>query len=145
MISRGPAEPTGPESVDPPEGKPSSTPARLFAQDRLHSARRRLALASRTKGASDNAVTSRLRTLLGHPPEVLDPAGKALRDELRSSVIVYARVLRQEGEPPERMLVLVKSAVQPEETRESVEENRALMEEVVRWSLEGYYGEPKPE
>ena len=67
-------------------------------------------------------------------------ASTALRAELRTSVTAYVRHLRDEGVPPERMLVLVKSTLR-ESTPADLDalEARALMEDVVRWSVDAYY------
>ncbi|WP_284351220.1 hypothetical protein [Roseisolibacter agri] len=65
---------------------------------------------------------------------------QALRAELRASVTALVQHLHDDGEPPQRMLVLVKSTVAaalPPECDPS--ERRALMEDVVRWSIDAYY------
>ena len=64
----------------------------------------------------------------------------ALQAALRSSVTAYVRRLHDQQVPPERMLVLVKEAVRDATTTDTdVLEGRALMESVVRWSIEAYY------
>jgi hypothetical protein len=67
-------------------------------------------------------------------------ASVALRAELRASVTAYARHLRADGLPCERVVVLVKTAVR-EATPPELDalDARALMEDVVRWSIEAYY------
>jgi hypothetical protein len=65
----------------------------------------------------------------------------ATRAVLRSSIGEYVVLLRQLDTPPERMLSLVKSLV-----RESVasvidqQETRLLLQSVVVWCVEAYYG-----
>ena len=67
-------------------------------------------------------------------------ASATLRAELRDSVTAYVRHLRDDGVPPERMLVLVKSALRESTPLElDALEARALMEDVVRWSVDAYY------
>jgi hypothetical protein len=63
-----------------------------------------------------------------------------LRELLHASVAAYARRLKAEGQPPERMLVLVKSAVREAVPPElDAVEVRELVEDVVRWSVEAYF------
>ena len=64
----------------------------------------------------------------------------ALRASLRTSVTAYVRRLRDDGAPPERTVVSVKTAVRdviPPEL--SPPEARALLEEVVTWTIATYY------
>ena len=52
----------------------------------------------------------------------------------------YVRHLKADGLPPERMLVLVKTAFREAAPPElDPVDARALMEDVVRWSVEAYY------
>ena len=70
----------------------------------------------------------------------------ARRTELREAVRAYVRDLRDEGQPPQRMLVLVKSAVRdstPLRT-EPLEARQELTADVVRWSVEAYYETAPP-
>ena len=62
------------------------------------------------------------------------------RDTLRSSLEAYVTHIRADGVAPERMLVMVKTAVQ-EATPPGLapHDARALMEDAVRWSVETYY------
>jgi hypothetical protein len=80
------------------------------------------------------------------PESGFDPAGRALREshglraELRAAVTAYVRHLRREGEPPQRMLVLVKDAVGDSlPTQLDQTDRRALLADVVRWSIAAYY------
>jgi hypothetical protein len=67
-------------------------------------------------------------------------ASRRIRAELRESVVAYVRDLRAQGVPSERMLVLVKVAVREATPPElDAYEARALMEDVVRWSVDAYY------
>jgi hypothetical protein len=64
----------------------------------------------------------------------------ALRAELRASVTAYVRRLRADGEPPQRMLVLVKETLAdafPSELDPT--ERRVLQADVIRWSIDAYY------
>jgi hypothetical protein len=67
----------------------------------------------------------------------------ALTAQLRESVDAYARRLRAEGEPAERMLVLVKSAIR-EATPALLDDAavRLLTEGLVRRSIEAFYQSP---
>ena len=60
------------------------------------------------------------------------------RASLRASIAAYARRLREDGLPPERMLVRVKHAVYEAAPRPLVA--AALMHDIVRWSIDSYYG-----
>jgi hypothetical protein len=70
-----------------------------------------------------------------------DPAGLAeLRDAVREQVIH----LRDQGEPPERVLVEIKRELQESQTRTGVPRVdelalRGLADQVVRWCIEAYY------
>jgi len=57
---------------------------------------------------------------------------------LRREVSRYTRALRADGQPPERVLALVKQAVEPALLGRSVE-RREVLESVVRWFVEAYY------
>lgn len=60
--------------------------------------------------------------------------------QLRASITVHVRRLRDEGAPPERTLVEVKRLMREAESTEAhSEEMGFLMTEVVRWSIEAYY------
>jgi len=66
-------------------------------------------------------------------------ASRELREQLRSVVSSYVSLLRREGAPPERVIVLVKEAVEMSELALDVGGRRALMEEVVTWVVDAYY------
>ncbi|MDF1504413.1 hypothetical protein [Roseisolibacter sp. H3M3-2] len=67
-------------------------------------------------------------------------ASLALRAQLRASITAYVHRLRAEGEPPQRMLVLVKTAMREGTPPElDVFEARELMSDAVRWSIVAYY------
>ena len=73
-------------------------------------------------------------------PDLAVRDSEALQAALRGSVTAYVRRLHDEQVSPERMLVLVKEAVRGATTADTdVLEGRALMESVVRWSIEAYY------
>ena len=60
--------------------------------------------------------------------------------QLRTAVSSYARALRGEGAPAERMLILVKTTVvEASVGRFDGDAKRELMDLVVRWSIEAYY------
>ena len=64
----------------------------------------------------------------------------ALSAQLRASVSAYVRHLRADGVPSEKMLVLVKTVVREATPPElDAYEARALMEAVVRWSVDAYF------
>jgi DNA-binding response OmpR family regulator len=60
--------------------------------------------------------------------------------ELREAIIAYTRELRGAGVPPDRVLEMVKTAVESEatEARANVEFRRAL-DDAVEWCLQAYY------
>jgi hypothetical protein len=96
--------------------------------------------------AASSAGGLRSRSLLASAEPLAAESGRlvrasqSLREQLRASVGAYARRLRTDGVPSERMLVLVKSAVRDATPRElDAIEARELMDEVVRWSIEAYY------
>jgi hypothetical protein len=67
---------------------------------------------------------------------------QALRAQMRDSVTAYAHHLRDSGEPSERMVVLVKSAMVEAIPRDmDVLEARAVMADAVRWGIEAYYAD----
>jgi hypothetical protein len=60
------------------------------------------------------------------------------RAALSASVARYALLLRALGEPPERTLILIKTAFSEAAPRQD-DENRAALESVVKWFVEAYY------
>ena len=60
------------------------------------------------------------------------------RAALSASVGRYALLLRALGEPPERTLILIKTAFS-EAAPHQDDENRAVLESVVKWFVEAYY------
>jgi hypothetical protein len=60
------------------------------------------------------------------------------RAALSASVARYAVLLRSLGEPPERTLILIKTAFS-EAAPQQDPENREILESVVRWFVEAYY------
>jgi hypothetical protein len=63
---------------------------------------------------------------------------EADRAALGASVTRYALLLRALGEPPERTLVLIKSAFS-EAAPQPDASHRAMLEQVVRWAVDAYY------
>ena len=95
--------------------------------------------ASRERAALSRSLLARAETLAGASTRVLRES-QALRAQLRAYVTAYVRHLKAEGLPPERTIVLVKTAVRDGTPPElDVWEARELMEDVVRWSVEAYY------
>jgi hypothetical protein len=68
------------------------------------------------------------------------PADDVVRDAVRRSVVALAHRLRADAVPPERMLVLVKSAVERTVPPGlDLLARRALVADAVRWSVAAYY------
>jgi len=61
-----------------------------------------------------------------------------LRESLRDSVADYVSVLRRINVPPERAIVLVKTAV-VESDLVPDKHHRQVIEEAVRWAVDAYY------
>jgi sulfur carrier protein ThiS len=61
-----------------------------------------------------------------------------LRESLRESVAAYAAALRKTDIPPERAIVLVKSAVVESDSYPD-KHHRQVVEEAVRWAVDAYY------
>jgi hypothetical protein len=62
--------------------------------------------------------------------------------QLRSAIARYTTVLRELGEPPERVIILVKefaSEVSHSSGIEDGEGREAISSEFVRWTIEAYY------
>lgn len=95
--------------------------------------------ASQERTEASRTLLAGSEALAGAPARMLQDSG-ALRAQLRASVTAYVRRLKAEGLPPERTIVLVKSAVRDGTPPElDAWEARELMEDVVRWSVEAYY------
>ena len=102
--------------------------------------RRRLAEArGRTQELISHYVDccSRLTTELTRQREIA-AARAEIRSELSASVARYAILLRALGEPPERTLVVVKTAFSEAAPRQD-DNNRAVLEDVVKWVVDAYY------
>ena len=97
----------------------TDAPATIRAGDGPGSERERLLEAARRLVAADR------------------PAAEA-ELPLRLEVSRYTRALRADGQPPERVLALVKQAVEPALLGRSTE-RREVLESVVRWFVEAYY------
>jgi hypothetical protein len=81
---------------------------------------------------------------LARPTDALagpaSPLSGAARAQIRASVTALVRQLRRRGMPPEGMLVQVKSAAREALPAPMVGlEARAVIEDVVRWSIAAYY------
>lgn len=61
-----------------------------------------------------------------------------LQETFRESVVAYAAALRRTSVPPERAVVLVKSAVIESDSCPD-KHNRQVVEEAVRWAVDAYY------
>ncbi len=133
----GPSAPAGPA----PDA-PAPERIRLGSRDHIRATLARARAAAETareRAAPSREVLARADAVAGASERALD-ASLALRAQLRASVTAYVRHLKADGAAPERMLVLVKAAVS-ESTPPELDpaETRALMEDVVRWSVEAYY------
>lgn len=61
------------------------------------------------------------------------------REVLQVAARAFAAALRRENVPPERMLIEVKELVRTSKPARGPE-GRELVDQVVSWSIEGYYG-----
>ena len=68
----------------------------------------------------------------------LRAAAQTLREQLRESVRTYALELRRDEVLPERVIVLVKSAIRESDAMRD-QNHRAVLEDVVRWAVDAYY------
>jgi hypothetical protein len=68
----------------------------------------------------------------------LRTAAQALREQLRDSVTTYALELRRDQVLPERVIVLMKSAVGESDAVHD-KNHRAVLDDVVRWAVDAYY------
>lgn len=114
---------------------------RAHVQHTLERARAAVA-ASGERAQSSEQLIARAELLVGES-EALRRHSSAFRAQLRASVSAYVRHLRDAGTPSERMVVLVKGAVRDFAPRDlEATEARALMDDVVRWSIEAYFHAP---
>jgi hypothetical protein len=68
----------------------------------------------------------------------LRAAAQTLREQLRDSVRTYAIELRRDDVLPERVIVLMKSAIRESDDMRD-QNHRAVLEDVVRWAVDAYY------
>ncbi len=61
-----------------------------------------------------------------------------LRDRLHDSVATYVSLLRRNDVPPERAIILVKSAMIESDSCPD-KHHRHVIEEAVRWAVDAYY------
>lgn len=61
-----------------------------------------------------------------------------IRSELGACVARYALLLRAMGEPPERTLVMIKTAFNEAAPHQN-DDNRAVLEDIVKWVVNAYY------
>jgi hypothetical protein len=112
----------GPSIPDAPGCWEGTTSARSLAQSAVTQAAQRVlrtpALVYATASAIATAVAS----------------DAVLREAIRR----YATCLRDEGEPPERALVLVKAAVR-DAVASDTPTGVGIMLDAVRWAIDGYY------
>ena len=80
---------------------------------------------------------ARIRTEIARRREELATLER-IRAELNASVTRYAHLLRALGEPPERALVVIKVAFS-EAAPHQDDDNRAVLEDIVRWAVDAYY------
>jgi hypothetical protein len=120
------------------EASPTGLGSRAYIAQTLERARATIRASRALKGRS-YSLLARAVSLVGASERMVQESD-ALRAQLRASVAAYARRLKAEGQPPERMLVLVKTAVRDAVPPEfDAVEVRELLEDVVRWSVEAYY------
>jgi hypothetical protein len=75
-----------------------------------------------------------------HESETMLLDSGMIANELRAAVETYARVLRSEGELPERMLVVLKETVHEVMTPEMHDHvARALIDRLVYWGVVAYF------
>jgi hypothetical protein len=68
----------------------------------------------------------------------LRATAQTLREQLRDSVRMYAIELRRDDVLPERVIVLIKSAIgESDPVRDH--NHRAVVDDVVRWAVDAYY------
>src|SRR5262245_30790154 len=99
-------------------------PTAARAQARL-AAEQYVQLSSRSEAVLDDA-----RELCARTAE--------LRASLCGSVAAYASILRRTDVPPERAIVMVKSAVVQSDSYPD-KHHRHVIEEAVRWAVDAYY------
>ena len=125
-------------SATPADAIPTGLGSRAHIAQTLERARATIRAAHALRGRS-YSLLARSETLVGVSERMVQESD-ALRAQLRASVAAYARRLKAEGQPSERMLVLVKTAVREAVPPEfDAVEVRELLEDVVRWSVEAYY------
>jgi hypothetical protein len=100
----------------------------------------------RAAAVADHAVglwlarNSKQSAPVGVAPDARDQTGNdliALRAMARAAATAYARQLKAEGLPPERMLVLVKEATSYQGFPGFGAQE--LTNDIVRWSIEAYF------
>ena len=110
------------------------------SSDDFHNLRDRVAAArARTRAAAERYVRLR-READDTRQEARELRAQAaeLRESFRDSVMAYAAALRGTDVPPERAVVLVKSAV-VESAFYPDKHHRHVVEEAVRWAVDAYY------
>ncbi|HEY2376925.1 MAG TPA: hypothetical protein VGH98_13180 [Gemmatimonadaceae bacterium] len=117
----------------PPKG------AILSARDREELRQRVGEARARTKELVDRylASSARLTVALARYRESAS-VREETRAALRDTVAQYAHLLRALGEPPERTLVLIKTAFGEAALHQS-DESRAALDEVVKWIVDAYF------
>jgi hypothetical protein len=124
--------------------KPPMTGSEIALGTRNHVrqtlARVHVALAeTRARGEQSRLLITRSATLLESSEQLLQQS-QALRAQLRASITAYVRRLHDDGVPPQRMLILVKDAIREAVPQElPLDDSRALIDEVVRWSIDAFY------
>ena len=94
---------------------------------------------SRERRARSSTALGRASALLAGSEAALQES-LAVRAQLRAAVTAYVHRLHADGEPPERVLVLVKRAVRDAVPAEfSLADEEQLVSDAVRWSIEAYF------
>ena len=127
-----------PERVPPPPNAPRASAVRLH--DTLAQLATSMAAAAPPPPRHAPSPRDQARSLLGDVTGRRAPDGPTARREAREAVTEFAARLRADGEPPERVLVVIKAAVR-DATPGVLDamQLHALTDDVVRWSIEAYY------
>ncbi|HEY2377363.1 MAG TPA: hypothetical protein VGH98_15405 [Gemmatimonadaceae bacterium] len=125
----------------------SGTPSRAAAGRLTETERQALRARTAQARAAASEAVSHYAVILATSRHRIDVLSRkrveivAIREMLQESVQRYASLLKTLDTPPERALRLVKETVVEHVPHpERAEETRALLETVVNWCIEAYYG-----
>ena len=127
----------------PSAGPP--TPATGQSGEALERLRRAVAAAAHARNLelTNEAIRQSVARTLAETA-ALRAETRPILEMLREDVCGYVRALRAAGEPPERVLRLVKTAVEPELVAGSLagrdpDWERVLLQDVVTWCIDEYF------